>query len=82
MDVEHTTQKQQKQKHGTLAVFWTILGVLASIAVFSYLLEINSSLLEQVPFLLPVLILIQSLQTPLFLFIGSCQIPPACLPPW
>jgi membrane protease YdiL (CAAX protease family) len=71
MDVEYTTQKQQKQKHGTLAVFWTILGVLATIAVFPYLLELNSSLLEQVPFSLPVLILIQSLQTALFLFIGS-----------
>ena len=71
MDTEHTAQKQQKQKHGKLAIFWTILGVLASIAVFPYLLEINSSLLEQAPFSLPVLILVQSLQIAIFLFIGS-----------
>ncbi len=69
MGVEVTTR--QKQKHASLAVFWTILGVLASIAVIPYLLEINSSLLEQVPVPLPVLVLIQSIQTAIFLLIGS-----------
>ena len=58
-------------KHGRLAIFWTILGVIGSIAVIPYTMEINASLLEQVPFPLPVLVLLQSVQIGILLLIGN-----------
>jgi len=71
VNAEYTSANQQTQKHGRLAVFWTILGVLATIAVFPYALEINSSLLEQVPLSLSALVLLQSAQIAIMLLIGN-----------
>ena len=52
-------------------IFWTILGVMGAIAVIPYTMEINASLFEQVPFSLPVLILLQSVQVGILLLIGN-----------
>ena len=62
---------QPTQKHGRLAVFWAILGVLASIAVFPYTLELNPALLEQVPLTLTQIVLLSSVQSAILLLIIS-----------
>lgn len=60
-----------KPNHGRLAIFWAVLGVLASIAVFPYALEINSTLLEEVPLSLTEIVLLSSVQSAVLLLIFS-----------
>lgn len=65
------TKNESTTKQGRLVIFWTILGILGSIAVFPYSMELNSSLLDQVPLSALELVLLQSVQIGIFLLIGN-----------
>jgi len=71
VNLESMSETLTPKKHGRLAFFWMILGALATLTVFPYLLAINPSLLEQVPLPLPILLIAQTAQTSFLLLLLS-----------
>ena len=55
-------------QHARLATFWTVAGVLGTLAVFPYALAINPALVAQLP--LPPAVVAQTAQTGLLLLRG------------
>lgn len=58
-------------QHARLALFWSVLGSIGTVALFPYLLEINPGLLDQSPLSLPAMIAAQTIQIGLTLFLGG-----------
>ena len=58
-------------QHARLAAFWTVAGVLGTLAAFPYALALNPTLLAQLPMPLPVLVAAQTAQTGILLLILS-----------
>lgn len=56
------------QKNVRLALFWAILAAFGALTVFPYLLALNPSLAENIPFSLAVLAVLQTLQTGILFF--------------
>ena len=56
-------------QHARLATFWTVAGVLGTLAVFPYALAINPALVAQLP--LPALVAAQNAQTGILLLLLS-----------
>lgn len=54
-----------------LAVVWTILGSLATLAIFPYLLTLNPTVLDEVTLPFPLVVLVSVLQTALLLLLSS-----------
>lgn len=55
--------------HARLAAFWTVAGVLGTLAVFPYALALNPTLIAQLPMPLPVLVAAQTAQTGILLLL-------------
>ena len=58
-------------QHARLAAFWTVAGVLGTLAVFPYALAINPILVAQLPMPLPALAAAQTAQTGILLLLLS-----------
>ena len=58
-------------QHARLAAFWTVAGVLGTLAVFPYALQINPTLVAQLPMPLPALVAAQTAQTGILLLLLS-----------
>ena len=58
-------------QHARLAAFWTVAGVLGTLAVFPYALAINPTLVAQLPMPLPALVAAQTAQTGILLLLLS-----------
>lgn len=58
-----------KPRHGRLTIFWTVLGVLGTLAVMPYLFELTPALLTQIPVPLPQFLLLQAIQSAILLSI-------------
>ena len=58
-------------QHSRLAVFWTVAGVLATLAVLPYVFAIDPSLLAQLPMPLALVVVVQTAQTGILLLGGS-----------
>ena len=71
MNIESAPQTQTAPKQARLALFWTLLGALSTLAVFPYLMATLPSWFAQLPMPLPVLVLAQLAQTGVLLLLGS-----------
>jgi hypothetical protein len=58
-------------QHARLAAFWTVAGVLGTLAVFPYALAINPAVAAQLPVPLPALVAVQTAQTGILLLLMS-----------
>ena len=58
-------------QHARLAAFWTVAGVLGTLAVFPYALAINPAVAAQLPVPLPALVAAQTAQTGILLLLLS-----------
>ena len=58
-------------QHSRLAAFWTVAGVLGTLAVFPYTVAINPALVAQLPIPLPPVVVAQTAQTGILLLGGS-----------
>ena len=55
--------------HSRLAAFWTVAGVLATLAVLPYVFAIDPSLLAQLPMPLALVVVAQTAQTGILLLL-------------
>ena len=58
-------------QHARLAAFWTVAGVLGTLAVFPYALAVNPTLRAQLPMPWPVLVAAQTAHTSILLLLLS-----------
>ena len=58
-------------QHARLAAFWTVAGVLGTLAVFPYALAINPAVAARLPVPLPALVAAQTAQTGILLLLLS-----------
>ena len=66
-----TSNNLGAMQHARLAAFWTVAGVLGTLAVFPYALAINPTLVAQLPMPLPALVAAQTAQTGILLLLLS-----------
>ncbi|MCF7921130.1 MAG: CPBP family intramembrane metalloprotease [Candidatus Marinimicrobia bacterium] len=71
MTNENDSPSRETARHTRLAIVWTVLGSLGTLAIFPYILTLNPSLLDEVTLPLPVVVLVSVLQTGLLLLLSS-----------